>query len=137
MHPNNYSVLSLFSPRVQSFSFGNYKFIYVEKAKPLENGFYQQLNIGKLSILVKRRKKIDEKIERTQIERKFISSNRYYALFNGNYHPIKNENSILNLLKEHNSEIKQTLKNKGIKYKLDPELAILTIAELYNNQISK
>ena len=54
----------------------------------LKTGFYQQLSMGKVTILAFVSKMIEENIENLRVERNFVPVNFYYALKDGNYYPI-------------------------------------------------
>jgi hypothetical protein len=128
--PTSSYILSLFSPRVQRFSLGSAQFIYLNDGVP--TGFYQLLERGKMTILAKRTKVINETISGIELERNFDSSTKFYALTNGTYYPIEKQKSILALLKDQRKKIQQHLKSKGIKFKSNPEMASLEMAAYYN-----
>ncbi|MEP7373360.1 MAG: hypothetical protein ABI675_08180 [Chitinophagaceae bacterium] len=132
-HPNTIPIY-VFSERVQKFYFGGQVFIRLrpDKNNVLKEGFYQILTEGKVTIVVMRQKKLEEKIVDLTVERKFLSSNLYYALKDGNYYPISKQKFLLNLLKDKRQNILKHLKKEKLKYKQDAERTIVTIAEFYN-----
>ena len=132
-HPNTISVY-LFNERIQKFYYDGQTFIRLrpDKDNVLQTGFYQVLTEGKVTVIVMRQKKIDEKIVDLTVERKFVSSNVYYALKDSNYYLINNQKSLLNLLKDKRQNILKHLKKNKLKYKKNVEKTILAIAEFYN-----
>lgn len=132
-HPNTMSIC-LFNERVQKFSYDGRTFVRLnpDKDNILKSGFYQRLSEGKITIIVARQKSIEEKIVDLTFERKFISSNTYYALKDGNYYLINKQKTLLTLLKDKKQIILKHLKKEKLKYKHDTEKTIVTIAELYN-----
>jgi hypothetical protein len=66
------------------------------------------------------------------LELKFLSANKFYVLKDGAYHSLRREADLMELLGERRKEAKQTLQRAGIRYKKNPELAILTVADYYN-----
>ena len=134
-HTNGFSAFSLYSPRVTYFDMGGDRFVYIpagsDKTLP-PAGFYQQVRSGPLTVLVKRTKWIDEQVQSGKLELKFLSANRYYVRKDGAYHNLRREADLMELLGERRKEAKQTLQRAGIRYKKNPELAILTIADYYN-----
>jgi hypothetical protein len=132
-HPNTVPVY-LFSERVQKFYFDGQTFarLHPDKDNVLKDGFYQVLAEGKVSVVVMRQKKIDEKIVDLTLERKFISSNLYYASKDGNYYLINKQKILLNLLKDKRQNILKHLKKQKLKYRQDAEKTIVAIAEFYN-----
>jgi len=132
-HPGSFLGIVLFSPRVHHFSFLNSVFIYKDKsAAPIPEGFYEQLVHGEISLLVRRKEIIEEKIIFTELNREFLRQDQYYAQKGGNYYAIKNEKALLNLLGEKKQEIQKFLKKNKIKFKRNPEFTLLKIAEQFN-----
>jgi hypothetical protein len=132
-HPNSMSVCP-FNERVDKFYFGEYAFVRLapDKDNVIKGGFYQQLSKGKVTIMVARQKKIEENIVDLAVERKFVSSNTYYALKDGHYYLVDKKSSLLNLLKDKRQSIMKQLKKEKLKYKHDPEKTIISMAEFYN-----
>ena len=55
--------LALYSPRVRAFSFSGLTFIYIQDTalqSPLPEGFYQVILNGRVSVIIKNRKSINE-----------------------------------------------------------------------------
>ncbi len=133
LQPNNIPI-RLFSERVQKFYYQDMTFVHLvrDKDNVIKSGFYQRLTEGNVTILVKRIKKIDEKIEGYEVERKFIPADQYYVLKDGSYHVIGKQKSLVNLLKDNKQNIPQYLKQQKLKYKTNKEKTIVAIAEFYN-----
>jgi hypothetical protein len=129
---------NLYSERVEEFSLPNMTFVRLrpDKNHDLKEGFYQKLVDGKLTVYARRVKILDEKVDVTGIERKFIASNVYYVQKDGKYYVIRNKRSIYNLLDDNRSKINDFLSERNIRYKTDPETTLIQIAQLYN-QLSK
>lgn len=132
-HPNTISIC-LVSERVAKFYYDGQTFVRVitDRDKVLKTGFYQQLIGGKVTIIVARQKKIEEKIVDISLERRFVSVNTYYAFKDGQYYPVTRQKSLLDLLKDKRQSILKHLKKEKLKYRHDPEKTILAIAEFYN-----
>lgn len=133
LHPNTIP-LRLYSERVQRFSYQDKVFVRLnpDKDNIIKPGFYQRLVEGNATILVKRSKRIEEKIEGNEIERRFIPSDHYYLLKDGTYYLIGKQKSLINLLKDSRQNIPQYLKQKQLKFKTGKEQTIIAIAEFYN-----
>ena len=132
-HPTTIPVY-LFNERVQKFYYDGQTFIRLrpDKDNVLKTGFYQVLTEGKVTVIVSRQKEIEEKIVDLTLERKFISSNVFYALKDSNYYLINNQKSLLKLLKDQKQNILKHLKKNKLKYRKNEEKTILAIAEFYN-----
>ena len=134
-HPNGYSTFSLFSPRVSYFVLGGSTFIYINEAENKsapQPGFYQLLSKGSMTFLAKRSMRIEENIVRVSVERKFVSADQYYLLKEGKYNNLKNEAALLNLVGDQKQTVKQVLRKKKIRFKKNPEQAIIAVAEYIN-----
>ncbi|MFL5738938.1 MAG: hypothetical protein ACJ75B_01870 [Flavisolibacter sp.] len=130
-HPNGYTVLSLFSPRVDSFSFAGHRFYYLNR-KDIPAGFYELLKEGKVSIVAKRARKINENVFSPDRGEQFESEDEFFAVRDGNYHLIKTEKEMLALFPGQQKEAHRYLKSGKIKFRKNPEEAILRLAEYYN-----
>jgi hypothetical protein len=127
--------ITLFSPRVQQFSFPAYHFIRIDKTSgsfSLSPGFYQQLVQGKLIAYAKRIKTISERIEDRTFYQKFEETAKYYLFKDGNYYPVKNEGDILTVVRDRRKEVQQFLSGKNLKYRKNPEGTITAAAQFYN-----
>jgi hypothetical protein len=137
-HINGFTPVILFTKRVQSFTLGGRLFVNLSSndSAAFKPGVYEELNRGKLSLYAKRSKFLEETIQTNSLLRKFIDRHSFYVLKNGQYHLIKKEKHILELLGEKKEEVKAWLKASRIKYKSEPELALTQIVAHYN-QVSR
>jgi hypothetical protein len=131
-HPNHYSSVTLFSPRVGSFTLGDKRFVNLAASGDLENGFYEELSTGRVSLYGKHSKRIEQTVTPTGVEEKFSGKLDYYLLKDGKYYRIRKEKTLLDLLPDKKAAIKGWLKTSGISYKRDPESALKKIADYYN-----
>jgi hypothetical protein len=134
LHANNYFPITLVSEKVQSFSIAGHDFVYLGKNNrySMKPSFCEKLVTGKLSILVKRSKNVDEKIIDKDLYRKFSDSYEYYAIKDGAAFYISNEDSIMEMLGDNARKVKNYLRNKDIKFRLMKEAALFEIATYYN-----
>jgi len=131
----NISVI-LFSERVSAVSFDGYRFLYLEKNKEenIENGFYQQLLTGRISVLVKRSRLYEEapaKYE-TKLERKFLVTDKYYLLKEGKYHPVSSKRKLFALLRDKEGKLDARVRELKLKYKKEPDRFIKEVVSYYN-----
>jgi hypothetical protein len=132
-HFNGYTAVALFTPRVQQFTLGGLNFVqFGEDAGTLPAGIYQELVKGNLSLYVKRSKTIKENVTPGGVEKRFVDKNSYYVLKSGVFYPIKKEGSLLDLIQDKRSEIKNHLKEKELRFRNDPEATLVEITRYYN-----
>jgi hypothetical protein len=139
LHPNNFFAITLVSERVQSFTLGQQEFVYVPKLNKLglkESGFYHVLVSGKLSVIAKRAKKIEEKTSTGEIERNIVSKEYFYAVKDGIATSVNGEESVMSLLGAHARQVRSHLRTKEIKFRKSKELSLFEIATYYN-QLAK
>ena len=130
---NNDPVI-LFKDRVQKFTLQGLQFIRLQADKDgvIRTGFYQVLALGKLTIIARRTKLVDEKIEDGMAIREFRATNRFYAYKDGVYHSFNKQKKLLALVRESKSSIQQQLRKEGIRWKTNRELVMSRIANIYN-----
>lgn len=130
-HPNGIPVI-LFKERVTQFSLLNEIFVYIEYNN-LAKGFYQVLVKGRATAYVKRGKKLEEKIDGTQLERKFIPADAFFIFKDGRYYSIHNQQNLFNVLKERRQALQQYRRQSGLRFKTDAEQLIHRLTEHYNH----
>lgn len=126
--------LELRSEKVDYFTLQGDTFINVksnDKSAP-KKGFYKRVVAGPLTILSRHTKVFEEKLEGVQLRQKFNEATAYYAVTDNRYYPARNAAAVLALTGTWKNDIQQHLKRNKIKYKNNPGLTLLTIAELYN-----
>jgi hypothetical protein len=127
--------ITLFSPRVKSFSFSGNKFIRIEsKGNPdeLPAGYYQVLTEGKLTALAKREKKIDLRIAGGLNYEKFEDIVRYYVIKDGKAFSISGKKDLMRLVKDKENEVEQFMDKEKLKYRKKTEQTIVSVANYYS-----
>lgn len=127
--------MTLLSEKVKEFTFRQHHFVrHVYDslaASSVPTGFYDYLYEGKVTALMHRIKRLDEKVTDV-IVREFLPNDKYYIYENGVYHSFKTYHGLLNALKRKKSEIRRYLKKHKIKFREDPERAIVEAARYYD-----
>jgi len=103
-----------------------------DSADQVKTGFYDQLYKGKIALYARREKRILEKYSNVQISKVVISENVYYVKKDGGYHTIKNRSSLFAVLKNKKKEVQQYLKTNDIKFKREPERAMIMAVRYYD-----
>ena len=126
--------INLPADKVEWFSVLGHQFIHIarDSADQVKTGFYDQLYKGKTALYARREKRILEKYSNVQISKEVISQNLYYIKKDGVYHTIKNKSSLLAVLKNKKKEVQQYLKTNDIKFKREPERAMITAVRYYD-----
>jgi hypothetical protein len=134
IHPNISAGVVLFTPRVRSFSLEGKLFIYLSgmEEKGLKTGIYHQAVTGTLSLYIRHSKMIEENIVDNALEKKITSRDAYFVLKNGQYHPVRKQKDIIDLIQDKKKEINSLLKSRQIRYKDDPEHFLVNLIQHYN-----
>lgn len=126
--------INLFSPRVSWFMMYDSKFIYIDSKSfngSLLPGFYQQIQEGKVQLVFKRSKKMNEKIT-TKVDQQFVDIVKFYIIQANTVHEVKNLSSVLTVLNDRRKELKDFLKVNKLKYRKDPEMVLDKMVAYYN-----
>lgn len=135
-HFNKIPYIALVSNKVQEFSFLNQKFIHITPDSTNKGvivpGFYNVLFEGRAGLLARRVKTIQESVSQEGVTKEFIANNNYFIRKNGTYHSITSESAMLAVLNDHKKELQQFLKSSNIRFKKDPEQALIRTVQYYN-----
>jgi hypothetical protein len=126
--------INLPADRIQQFFLLGHLFVRLTSntSDPIKTGFYDQLYKGKVALFAKREKRVLEKYSNIQISKVVISQNIYYIKKEGVYYTIKNKSSLLAVLKNKKKEVQQYLKTNNIKFKREPERAMIMAVKYYD-----
>jgi hypothetical protein len=140
---NKFSRYSLLNERVHDFTLSDHHFVRVE-ADSLNNnnsgittGFYDQLYGGRIEVLAKRTKTIQNSTNVTaSLETYFIEKNEYYIRKGNTYYSVSSQSSFLKVLKDKKNILQQYIRENQIKFRNDPENAMSKIASYYDHLIN-
>jgi len=135
---NQFMRISLISEKVRYFNLLDQHFIYVKNdpanSNSLKSGFYDELYGGKIQVLSKKTKSIQNSTDYTgNIIPYFSPAKDYYLLKSGKYYTVNSEGAFLDALNDHKKEVKQFVKSNNIKFKKAPEQAMAAIAAYYDH----
>ena len=132
-----FSKYSLISDKVTEFYLNNHHFKYlnvVDSTKSvIKSGFYDLIHDGKSKIYVKRIKHMQYSLENKVVRYYFVPKTTYYLERAQNYSVINGEKSFFNYFKDKKPELKKLLKEKKIKFRKQPEDAMILLASYYES----
>ncbi len=134
-HPPPFEVnVIVFGANVSRFIVNGQTFIYLNRDKDnvLTDGLYQELATGNVTLLAKRKKLLEEKINGLQLEARFIAKDNFFLVRDGVYHPIRKEAELMSLLNDKREELYQFKRANALKFRANPEQFILAITNYYN-----
>lgn len=128
--------ISLLTEKTEKFTFLNHSFYRMAKDSLhgvlLSAGFYDQLYRGNTTVLVKRKKVVSEKIIYNANDFSYQNDDHFYIKLDNKYAEITNKASLFKAFRNKKREVRKYLKKHRIKFKTDPEKAILQSAEYYD-----
>lgn len=117
--------------KIRQFVLAGHTFVRIEHNR-MKTGFYDQLYKGKISLYARREKKLTEERDSYRIDNIIQSKTTYFILKEGVYHSFKNKNGLLDILKDTKKDLQQYLKKNKIRYKDNPEKAMMMAVEYCN-----
>ncbi len=93
-------------------------------------GFYDRLYNGKTIVYARRKKIVYE--DQNTFEKSFIATDKYFIYKDGTWHAVSGQGDVLNVFKEKKKDISKYLRQNKIKFKKDPEYAMVKMAEYYD-----
>jgi hypothetical protein len=136
---NHFSMYTLLGERVRDFSFSGHHFVRVD-ADTLKNdksgistGFYDQLYAGKIELLAKRIKNMQNSTNvASATETYFLEKNEYYLRKGNTYYRVGGKGSFLNALKDKKPALQKYMKENSIDFGSDAESAMAALAAYYD-----
>jgi hypothetical protein len=131
------SMISLHNERIDYFSMLGHVFKKIvqdpSNSNSLTTGFYDHIYIGKTEVLVRRYKGTLEDVSPDGIFTKILKQkNEIYLKKEGKYFSVLSSGSVLKALGNKQKEILSHLKKNAIKFKKDPEKAIVMMVSYYD-----
>ena len=134
---NHFTKITLIKDKTSSFDFLDHHFIRIDTVTFLNNpaikpGYYDELYYGKLQILAKYSKNIQTYTGGLTLETYFNAEKSYFVRKNNLYYGFSGEGDLLDILKDKKKELKKYIRENQIKYRRNPEEAMVKIASYYD-----
>ena len=136
---NHFSMYTLLNERVHDFTFSGHHFVRVvadsltNDKSGISTGFYDQLYGGKVEVLAKRIKTIQNSTNiAISLETYFIAKTEYYVRKGNTYYSVSGQGSFLNVLKDKKPLLQKYIKDNNIQFRQDPEGAMASLAAYYD-----
>jgi hypothetical protein len=124
--------MELVIDKLTAFSIPNHLFQKIADPSLPQSGFYDVLYNGPTRTLARRQKKIQETIVSNKIEIDFEEKTRYFILKNNIYYAVKTKASILKVLEDQKSALRQYINKNSLNVRRDRETALSKISEYYD-----
>jgi hypothetical protein len=126
-------LMDLVSEKLSSFYVFGHLFVNLmadSSNKVVASGFYDQIYSGSFKIFAKREKRIYE--DPNTFERSYVEKTEYYLFRNNTYYSVNDRGEFLAIFKDKKKDLTKYLRQTGIKFKKDPENAMVKMAEYYD-----
>jgi hypothetical protein len=133
---DNYShnaLITLSSEKVDSFTIGSHVFVVLNagRSNGLEkDGYYEQLVSGEPALFARREKKLV--VGTGSEESKYIQYNNYFIRVNQVYFLVDGKNSLLDVLKDREDELKKYIRSNKINFKKNLESSLVITTNYYS-----
>ena len=134
--PDKISSIVLGNDFIDSFSLQGHYFIKLlqDYKQNLNNsGFYDVLYNGRMQLLVKRTKIIDEQIKDNVVVRIFSAKDRFYVHKDSLYYLVSNKKDVLHLFKDKTHDIRKYMRKNHLKFRRKNfEEPMVKVTEFYD-----
>lgn len=131
------SGISLHNEKIDFFSLHNHHFIHIKEDNlnppAIPAGFYDRVYDGGIQVLVSRSKGT---LKEVSVEGNFITvlkqKNNVFLKKDGLYYPVERLGSVIKVLSNKQKEIQEFLKKSNVKFRKNPENAIIRMVRYYD-----
>lgn len=129
--------IQLVPSKIGHFSIAGRNFVNIDNASVQHSlpssGFYEVLYDGRSQLIARRQKIRHEKVESLEVIVTYESRSRYFILLNGVYFPVRSKGSMLKLMDDKRPDLKRALKQQGIDFRRNREVALISLATHYDS----
>jgi hypothetical protein len=133
---NTYKIV-LISDLVDRFTIEDNVFIRLRDSlnpSAPRNGFYEQLYKGRISLLKKEKKSVEDDLSSQEkgVQHYISSTVSYYLKKGAVYYSVNNKSSLLYALKDRNKEIRKFIRKNSLNIRKDKENTLLKVVAWYD-----
>jgi hypothetical protein len=134
---SNLFKICLFPELIDRFTIEDHRFIRLKDSlnpNQPRNGFYEVLYQGKITLLKKEKKTVQEDLYSSTVAEYYIqgADTSYYLKKNDVYYPVKNTKSLLHALKDRSRDVKRFIRSNGLSMHRDRENTLLKVSAWYD-----
>lgn len=138
VQPTSPITLRLIDEKVLGFTFNNHRFVRLRtdsiSGNLVRTGYYELLADGRIQLLAKRSKRMQEQIVQRYVDVEFILTDKLYIKKGGNYYAAGRKASVLRLLSDHSVELQKFMQDQHLSFKSDSlEASISRLVAYYNS----
>ncbi|HMH34756.1 MAG TPA: hypothetical protein VK543_17090 [Puia sp.] len=134
-YKQNYRI-RLNADKVGYFKLAGHQFVRIiddtAQRLPFGTGYYDLMYNGKSAVLVKRRKRLEERLSSAGNFVNYLADDRYFIRRDGSYYPVWTKRSVLDVFKDKKKELRKYLRKNKITFAPFPEFGIVKASEYYD-----
>lgn len=134
-YSQGYESIALNTAGIKYFNMNGHTFVWLSSStvkSGITEGFYDHLYDGKSNVYVKRYKVIKEIMDQNIMKVEYIEKSKLFLHKDGKFITIGAKRDALNAFEAYKSELKKFLSRENIKFKSDPETALVAMATYYD-----
>lgn len=140
--PNSPFMLRLLNENMSSFTINDHYFVRVvadsAKDSPITTGYYEILNDGRVQVLAKRSKRLQEQIRQSKLAVEFSLTDKLFLAKGGNYYPVSTKRATLRVFSDRAKELQTYIQVQNLKFsKTQLEVTLVELANQYNTLTAK
>lgn len=128
--------ISLINDKLTSFTIRNHEFIRISRDSAngieLASGYYDRMYAGKTTVLVKRKRRLQEVFNYNTTAYEYRDENSYYIITAGQIVQVDSKSGVLDLFKSKKAEIKAFLRKNKLNFKSDFEKTLVATTAYYD-----
>ena len=132
--------ISLVNDKLMSFTVRNHEFIRISRDSAhgieLESGFYDKMYAGKTTVLVKRKRRLQETLYYSTITSEYKDEYIYYVITGNQVVQVSSKSGVLDLFNSKKTEIKSFIRKNKLSFKSDFEKTLVAVSAYYDQLTS-
>ena len=132
--------IALINELIDNFTIEDHVFINLRDSlnpSAPRNGFYEQLYKGHILLLKKEKKVIQEDLTQGEKVQRYIdgSDSSYYLRIGNVYHPVNNQRSLSNALKDKKKELRKFIRSQQLSMRKKKEITLIKVSAWYDSLV--
>ena len=119
-YPGTPYKLRLVNEHVRSFAIGSHQFVRLVAdsvaGSAVRTGFYEVLTEGRVQVLARRAKRLQEQLEQTYIDVEFIAGDKLFVKKDGHYYSLTKKKALLSLLADRSKDVQKYVQVHKLKF---------------------
>ena len=130
--PENFNKIVLNKEKISWFQLNDH--LFANLATQELSGFYDVLMGGSIQFFVKNTKHMNKEVRNKEIYLEFVEETKYFVQKDGETHRIDNKRDLFKIFALEKKDMKKMLNKRNLKFKNDPERAILSMINFYEER---